>query len=335
MTSTFQGHDIVVIGASSGGVDALMRIAAGLPSDLPASVFIVLHQEPGVASRLPELLSRRGPLRATLAMHGEAIVPGRIYVAPPDNHLMLRPGYMHVVRGPKENGHRPSVDALFRTAAVVYGSRVIGVVLTGYLDCGTAGMMSIKARHGLAVVQDPRDAAVSDMPQSVMTHIAVDHVAPLRDIPGLLARLVAEPAGTESARIPGALMEIEGDEPGVAAEIVCPTCQGKLTESRLDGFQLFRCHIGHAFSLESIAAEQADEVERALWAALRALEEGAALARRLAASTKGQLRQKFEEKVDAQAQQAQVIRRILLRGESRPEAMERSTHVPEPTGDGE
>jgi two-component system chemotaxis response regulator CheB len=241
-------------------------------------------------------------------MHGEATVPGRIYVAPPDNHLMLRPGYLHVVRGPKENGHRPAVDALFRTAATVYGPRVIGVVLTGYLDCGTAGMLSIKARGGLAVVQDPRDASVSDMPQSVVEHVEVDHIAPLRDIPGLLSRLASEPAGAAPAHLPGALMELEGDEPGVAAEIVCPSCQGKLTESALNGFQVFRCHVGHAFSLESVAAEQADEIERALWAAVRALEEGAALSRRLAAGASGHLRQRFEEKEAAQAQQAHVIR---------------------------
>jgi two-component system chemotaxis response regulator CheB len=135
MTAPLQGHDIVVIGASSGGVEALLQIVAGLPSDLPASVFIVLHLDPGFVSKLPELLSQRGPLRATHAVHGEAIAPGRIYVAPPDNHLMLRPGYMHVVRGPKENGHRPSVDALFRTAAMVYGSRVVGVCS---LDISTA-----------------------------------------------------------------------------------------------------------------------------------------------------------------------------------------------------
>jgi two-component system chemotaxis response regulator CheB len=335
MTAPLQGHDIVVIGASSGGVEALLQIVAGLPSDLPASVFIVLHLDPGFVSKLPELLSQRGPLRATHAVHGEAIAPGRIYVAPPDNHLMLRPGYMHVVRGPKENGHRPSVDALFRTAAMVYGSRVVGVVLTGYLDCGTAGMMSVKARGGLAVVQDPRDASVSDMPQSVVTHVAVDHVASLRDIPGLIARLVAEPARAEAAHVTGALMELEGDEPGVAAELVCPTCQGKLTEARLNGFHLFRCHVGHAFSLESIAAEQADEVERALWAAVRALEEGAALAGRLASRADGRLRQKFEEKQEAQAQQAHVIRRILLGGGglSRTDARDADASVPELDGD--
>jgi two-component system, chemotaxis family, protein-glutamate methylesterase/glutaminase len=328
----------VVIGASAGGVDALSQLVAGLPSNLPAAVFLVLHVEPSFASRLPELLSARGPLRAKHAIHGEPIVPGRIYIAPPDNQLMLRPGYLHVVRGPKENGHRPAVDALFRTAAMAYGPRVIGVVLTGYHDCGTAGMMSIKARGGLAVVQDPRDATVPEMPQSVVTHVAVDHVAPLREIPGLLSRLAGEPAGAAPSHLPSALMEMEGDEPGVAADLVCPTCQGKLTETRLNGFQTFRCHVGHAFSLESVATEQADEVERALWAAVRAIEEGAALARRLAASTHGYLRQKFDEKEELQSQQANVIRNILLGGDglSRADAAEvtSSASAPDATNGG-
>ena len=147
-----------MVGASSGGIEALSQLVAGLPADLPAAVFLVLHMQPGFRSVLPELLSRRGPLRAAHAIHGEPIVPGRIYLAPPDNHLTLRPGGLQVVRGPKENGHRPSIDALFRTASVAYGPRVIGVVLTGYLDCGTAGLLSIKARGGKAIVQDPRDA---------------------------------------------------------------------------------------------------------------------------------------------------------------------------------
>jgi two-component system chemotaxis response regulator CheB len=307
-------RDILVVGASSGGVDALSALVAGLPRDLEAAVFLVLHTRAGFASTLPELLSQRGPLRATHAVHGESITPGRIYVAPPDNHLMLRPGYLHVARGPKENGHRPAVDVLFRSAAASYGPRVIGVVLTGHLDCGTAGLLSIKARGGLAVVQDPRDAAVPAMPASAAAHVAVDHVAPLRALPALVARLVREPAGPWPTQLPGALAAIEGAETGLAAELVCPSCQGKLTQAQLGGFRLFRCHVGHAFSLESIAAEQAESVERALWAAVRALEESAALSGRLALTSHGELRQRFAEKKDSQGQQADLIRRILTHG---------------------
>jgi two-component system chemotaxis response regulator CheB len=280
--------------------------------------------QPGFASTLPDVRARRGPLRAAHALHGEPIVPGRIYVAPPDNHLMLRPGFMQVVRGPKENGHRPAIDPLFRTAAVAYGSRVVGVVLTGNLDCGTAGLLSIKARGGVAVVQDPTDAEVMAMPMSAIKHVDVDHVEPLDDIPALVTRLVNEPAGAWPAHLPGALVEMEGDEPGVAADIVCPICQGKLTESEVEGFHVFRCHVGHSFSLESVAAEQAEEVERALWAAARALEESASLAGRLATTGSGPLRQRFAEKAEAQMRDAALIRRILLSGGvlARPDAAE-------------
>lgn len=314
MTGEAAHHDIVVVGASSGGIDALAQLVAGLPADLPAAVFMVLHVEPGFSSMLPELLSRRGPLRAAHAIHGEPITPGRIYLAPPDNHLMLRPGFLQVVRGPKENGHRPSVDALFRTASTAYGPRVIGVVLTGHLDCGTAGLLSIKSRGGLAIVQNPREAEVVSMPRSAIEHVSVDHVATLQDIPALVTRLVHEPAASWPPHLPGALAEVEGDEPGVAADLVCPICQGKLTETQINGFQMFHCHVGHSFSLESVAAEQAEEVERALWSASRALEESAALSARLAATAPGNLRQRFAEKEQAQMRDAQLIRQILLAG---------------------
>jgi two-component system chemotaxis response regulator CheB len=318
-------RDIIVIGASAGGVQALSELAAGLPPGLPAAVFVVVHTASGFPSTLPELLTRRGPLRATHALHGEEIVRGRIYVAPPDNQLLLRPGYLHVVRGPKENGHRPSVDALFRSASAAYGPRVIAVVLTGHLDCGTAGLLSVKARGGIAVVQDPADASVPEMPRSALRHAAIDHVAPLSEIPPLLARLTRERVVPKEAPLPaGDLGELEGDEPGVPADIVCPQCQGALSFSELGGFEFFRCHVGHTFTLEGLAVEQAEEVERALWAAARALEEGAAVARRARARTTGDVQRSLAEKEETQAQQAQLIREMLLRRDlpSRAEAVE-------------
>lgn len=305
------GHDIVVIGASVGGVQTLLQLAEGLPHDLPAAVFVAMHSRPDAASTLPELLSRRGRVPATHALHGEPIDMGHLYVAPPDNHLVVRPGRLEVVRGPKENGHRPAVDVLFRTAAASYGPRVIGMVLTGHLDCGTAGLLSIKARGGLAVAQEPADAKAPSMPRSAIEHVEVDHVAPMRDIPALIDRLVRTPAGPWPATLPPALARLEGEELGAAAEVVCPACQGKLTVSEMNGFHVFRCHVGHAFSLSSLAAEQAEEVERALWAAARALEEGAALSRRLAGSLRGDLSRRFDEKEHAQLRDADVVRRLL------------------------
>src|SRR5262249_33279375 len=195
-----------------------------------------------------------------------------------------------------------------------YGPGVIGVVLTGSLDCGTAGLMSIKARGGIAVVQDPRDAQIPEMPQSAVAHLQVDHVVPLREIAPLLGELVRRPVADRTVHVPSELREIEGDEPGVPADLVCPLCQGRLTESEMNGYQSFRCHVGHAFSLEAMAVEQAEETERALWAAVRALEESATLARRLASSAPSDMRRRFEEKQEAQTQNADLIRRILLSG---------------------
>src|SRR6185312_13505654 len=211
-------RDIVVVGASEGGIDALSGFVAALPAELPAAVFVAVH-------------SRPGPLRARYAIHVDRIVKGRIYVAPPDTHLQLRPGYIQVVRGPKENGFRPSVDALFRTASIAYGPRVIGVLLTGNLDCGTAGLLSIKARAGLALVQDPREAAVPAMPRSAIQHVTVDHVAGVASLARLVATRAAESPDRALEKVPLEIAELEGDELGVSAEIVCPICQGKLTET--------------------------------------------------------------------------------------------------------
>jgi len=307
------GHDIIAIGASAGGVELLLDLVQQLPADLPASVFIVVHVTPNQPSVLPDLLTHRGPLPAKHPLHGEKIVPGQIYVAPPDNHLMIRQGSMAVVRGPKENGHRPAADVLFRTAAASYGPRVIGVVLSGYLTCGTAGMMSIKARGGLGIVQSPETALAHDMPQSVIDNVAVDHIIDPAQLPELLARLVRMPAGPE-IQPDTFIKQLEGHEPGTAVEIACPLCDGVLTEAQRDAYHHFRCHVGHAFSLDSLVREQSEAVERALWAAIRALEESAALSSRLSMRETGDLRERFTEKANSQQDNAELIRQIVLHG---------------------
>ena len=312
-------RDIIVIGASAGGVEVLLDLAEELPAGLPASLFVVIHLPAGGASVMPELLSRRGPLPASHPVHGEAIAPARIYVAPPDAHLMVRRGSVGVVRGPKENGHRPAVDPLFRTASWAYGPRVIGVVLSGHQDCGTAGMMSVKARRGLAVVQDPSTAAAPEMPESVLRRVPVDHVVHPLELPGLLVRLSAEAVvePEERGAPAGDIEVLEGARAGSPVELVCPACQGVLTEARPGEFEHFRCHVGHTFSLEALVREQSEEVERALWAAVRSLEESAALSRRLASRTADEdLRRRFLEKGATQLGQAGVIRKVLLEGAS-------------------
>jgi two-component system, chemotaxis family, protein-glutamate methylesterase/glutaminase len=313
-------HDIVTIGASAGGVEVMLDMVADLPHDLPAALFLVVHIPPDYSSALPELLANRGPLPARHALHHEKIVPSTIYVAPPDNHMQLRSGLIEVVRGPKDNGHRPAVDVLFRTASAAYGSRVIGVVLSGYQDCGTAGMMSIKARGGLGVVQDPASATAPDMPASVLAKMSVDHVVHPLELPGLLTKLVGTPAGATVE--PGAFVhQLEGSELGTRADVVCPICEGVLTEAQPGVFQHFRCHVGHAFSLESLVREQGEEMERVLWAAVRALEESSAFAQRLSHTERNpQLRRRFAEKAATHMQQAEYIRQMLLHSDMLGEA---------------
>jgi two-component system chemotaxis response regulator CheB len=305
-------HDIIVIGGSAGALDVLFQLVAGLPADLPAAVFVVIHTYPRSASTLPELLSQRSPLAARHPLHGEAIRPGHIYVAPPDNHLMLTASAMEVIRGPKENGHRPAVDALFRSASMSHGSRVVGVVLSGYQDCGTAGMLSIKARGGLSVIQAPDSAQAPDMPRSVLSTVPVDHVVAPAELGPLLARLATKPAGAE-LQPDRAVSQLEGSAPGTPAEIVCPLCHGVMKEAQIGVFEHFRCHVGHTFSLDRLLREQSYEVERALWAAARALEESSAMSQRISGE-RSELRSRFIEKAMTQQQHAQLIRQLILHG---------------------
>lgn len=302
-------HDIIVIGASAGGLEALLDIVPDLPADLPASLFIVVHSHAAFPSTLPEILSAHGKLPATHPVHGEPVRPGRIYVAPPDNQLYLRLGTIDVVRGPRENGHRPAVDALFRTASAAYGPRVVGVVLSGYLDCGTAGMMSITARGGIVVVQDPETAAAPDMPRHVLERVKVDHVARPLDMPGLITRLASTPA--PAPREPDApVKQLEAGIGTAVGEVVCPHCQGVMTE--VEHLGEFQCHVGHRFSLESLVREQGESLERALWSAVRALEEAAAMSRRLVISAKGDMASRFAEQARTYQVHAGVIRDVLL-----------------------
>lgn len=309
-------RDVIVVGASAGSLDVLFELVGELPADLPASLFVVVHTVADRVSPLPELLSRRSALPALHPLHEQKIELGHIYVAPPDNHLLLRNGTMQVVRGPKENGHRPAADALFRTASAAYGPRVVGVVLSGYQDCGTAGMMSIQARGGLCVVQEPESAEVSEMPRNVIARVPeVDHIVHPRELPALLVRLSREPAGQPSQ--PSlAIHQLEGHKSGSPAELVCPICSGVLTVAEVGSFQQFRCHVGHTFSLSALVSEQNEEMERALWAAVRSLEESSALSQRLSLTERGDMRARFAEKARTQAHQADLIRGILLHSAS-------------------
>src|SRR3954452_25264552 len=189
--------DIVVVGASAGGMQALEHLVAGLAADLPGAVFVVLHLAPGLRSVLPQVLNRAGPLRAEFPADGDPVKPGRIYVAPNDHHLLLERGYIRVTKGPKENRFRPAVDPLFRSAAYIYGPRTIGIVLSGALDDGSAGLWAIKLRGGTAIVQDPTDAMHRSMPLNALDNVQVDYTVPVAQMGALLGRLTREQTAPE------------------------------------------------------------------------------------------------------------------------------------------
>ncbi len=271
------GHNIIVVGASAGGVEAFITLVSSLPADLPAAVFIVLHIPAQSFSVLPAILTRSGPLVAFHPKDGDTIEQGKIYVAPPDHHLMISRGSVRVVRGPKENRHRPAIDPLFRSAATTYKQRVIGVVLTGSLYDGTAGLLAIKQGGGLAVVQSPEDALYPSMPLHALQDVKVDYVLPMREIGALLVRLAHEPVpeleedGTSEdieveIKMATFGMETIHDEhkAGTPSAFSCPDCGGVLWEINDGDLLRFRCRVGHAFSVESMISGQADEIEAAL-----------------------------------------------------------------------
>lgn len=321
-------HDVIVVGASSGGVQALTEIASGLQPDLSAAVFVVLHVPPDAPSQLPAILNRAGPLPAAHAVDGEPIRRGRIYVAPPGLQTYVEKGRIRVRRGPRENAHRPAIDPLFRTAAHHYGKRVIGVVLSGALDDGAAGLAAVKKGGGLAIVQDPADAAVPDMPMHALEAANVDHCLPLAGIAPLLLRLVKTmvDATTLPGEVPLETVEeapvgneaMRSDQLGPPSNFTCPDCQGTLYEIDDGTTVRFRCRVGHGYSAETMIGAQGDGVERALWAALRALEERSALMKKLASYARRRghdaIAESFDQRSDRIENDVRVLHGVITTG---------------------
>ncbi|MEZ2440230.1 chemotaxis protein CheB [Chitinophaga sp. RCC_12] len=281
-----QTRNIIVIGASAGGFEAIKTITSGLPPDFPAAIFIVWHISADVTGVLPRIINKQKRLPAINAVDKEPVKLGHIYVAPPDRHLILERGCMRVTRGPKENRFRPAVDPLFRSAAYAYGSRVIGIILSGALDDGTAGLWSVKQRGGLTIVQTPEDAEVPSMPQHAIQEVAVDHVVPVSDIAGLLVKLTAEPLpdhSDEKDNNEAVRKEIEiavheklpeaGIIFGDLTAFSCPECHGVLAALHEGGRLRYRCHTGHAFSESSLLSAITEDIENNLWNTTRGLEE--------------------------------------------------------------
>jgi two-component system, chemotaxis family, protein-glutamate methylesterase/glutaminase len=325
-----RGRDIVVVGASAGGVEALSQIVAQLPANLTAAVFVVLHIAPSGTSVLPSILTRRGQLPAVHAVDGDAIEPGRIYVAPPDHHLLVEPDAIRVVRGPKENGYRPAIDPLFRTAARTFGGRVVGVILSGVLDDGTAGLNTVKEHGGRTLVQHPEDALYGGMPESAIEFVGPDRVLPASELGAAIVEYTREDAPPAAvAHNPGPpqdqLLEdsfervdrgaSDSPQPGVSSGFTCPDCGGGLWEAYEGEATVFRCRTGHAFGSDALLASQSSVVEAAMWAAIRALEERAAMTRRMAGRFRARGRrvtaERFERQANAAVEQAVTIRRAL------------------------
>ncbi len=317
-------RDIIVIGASAGGVEALQKLVSGFPHDLQAVVLIVLHVWARAESFLPHLLSKAGPLPAEHPRDNEIPQYGRIYVAPPDLHMLIEDGRIRLVRGPKENMHRPAVDVLFRTAAQCFGPRVLGILLTGYGGDGAAGLVSIERRGGLTIVQDPIESRAPGMPESALRILQPDYCLSVAEIPPVVNRIAHQelapgthqPAVHECVVESGDAMANEVDLSYAQTEspsgFICPECGGALWERTEDGAKKFRCRIGHAYSPDSLLDAENESVEAALWNAVRSLEESAAIARRVAQLMPAGAAE-FEEKAKERNRHAEVIRGLLSR----------------------
>ena len=348
-------RNLIVIGGSAGAVEALTLLVATFPQDLDAAVCVVVHRPAYVRSSLAEILSRAGPLPAVSAAQGMHLQPGRIHVAATDHHLLVERrgdprrraateipslGTLRVTRGPKENRARPAIDPLFRSAALSFGPRAIGVLLSGALDDGTAGLWAIRDRGGLAVVQDPADAAMASMPASALTEVGADHVARATELGALLGRLTRLPidaaavaewaaSGDDELRREVAMAAIDDDTHerperyGVPSRFACPDCSGSLWDtSNGRGPIRLRCSVGHAYSPAGLADAQNEQIEHGLWAAVRALEDKAAFARLRAARASDRgltaVALQYEAEVEATLAQAAAIRGVLRLDTSAP-----------------
>jgi two-component system chemotaxis response regulator CheB len=284
-------RDIVVVGASLGGFEALRRLTAEIPAGFPGSLFVVQHIGPDAPSLLDRLLARTSKLPVSWAQDREQFAPGTVYIAPPDHHLLFEDGLLRLNRGPRENAVRPAIDTLFRSAAATHASRVVGVILSGLLDDGAAGLLAVHRAGGVTVVQHPEDAQFDEMPLSALMHGPIDHILPLAEIPALLDQLAR--TAVSAVEVPDDLVreasiaasyadaEEELNHLGTRSLFTCPACSGALWEVGRDGVPYYRCHIGHGYSLPALKRGQKLDIERALLVALRALEQRLRLIERI------------------------------------------------------
>jgi len=317
-------RNVIVIGTSAGGVEALCELNKHLPENLDASVFVVMHI--GAETMLPEILSRCGNLPAVAAEHEKRYKHGCIYCAPAQQHLSIKDGVTVLSRGPRENGHRPAVDVLFRSAARAHRSKVVGVVLSGGRDDGSAGLFAIKARGGVAIVQDPNEATAPNMPRNALNLTEVDFCLPLRQIADVLVQLTNGKATniTESPN-GGTIMDDQAtaehptsEPPGDQIPVTCPECDGPLYAVKDGEIALFQCFVGHRFSPESFSEEHTQALERALWTAIRKLKERVVLHKQLVEGKRRnngetELMKRLEESVVIAESDLKLLHEILER----------------------
>jgi two-component system chemotaxis response regulator CheB len=320
---------LIVIGASLGGIEALITLVRGLRADFPAALAIVQHVPAGDQSHLPEILAKAGHLPVSRARDGEPIRGGHVYVAPNDWHLLIAPGRLKLSRSARENRFRPAIDPLFRSAARTYGARVIGVLLSGGLDDGVAGLLAIRSAGGVAIVQDPADALLSILPRNAINISGADYVVPVAQMTELLDQLVRAPAVTRGEQkpmdpidqMPAAVdRDMEAQERnerlGTSSVYSCPECGGVLWQVDQQEIVRFRCHVGHAYYGEQLLEDQADALEAALWTAVRTFRERSTLSRHLALTeqSKGNTESaaRYEETASLADRHGDVIRKFLL-----------------------
>jgi two-component system, chemotaxis family, protein-glutamate methylesterase/glutaminase len=331
--ATMFAHDLIVVGTSAGGLEALRGIVGALPEDLPAAILIVMHMSPQGPYLLPEILRKTSRLEIAKAVDGAPIEQGKIYIAPPDLHLLVKADQLALSRGPKENRSRPAIDPLFRTAAAAYGPRLVGVILTGMLDDGTAGLAAVKQQGGVSVVQDPLDALYPSMPESALRYVGGDFVLPVSQIAALLARLAREPIEVPERTPASRLLEVECrfvemetmsmkdmDIIGSHAGVSCPECHGPMWKIKDGTRERYRCHVGHAYSAQTMAAGQVEAQETHLWQALRLMKERVSLIWELRSHAQNEKREKdagvYEAKVAQLQKNIALIQTMVEEGDA-------------------
>lgn len=327
-------RNIIVIGASAGGFEAIKQLTAALPADLDAAIFIVWHMSPDITGILPQVINKQKKLLATNAIDYEPIVHNRIYVAPPDRHLLLENGIVRVTRGPKENRFRPAVDPLFRSAAYIYGSRTIGIVLSGALDDGTSGLWTIKNRGGIAIVQEPAEAEVPSMPENALAAVEVDYRLSIAEMVPLLVKLTAQTVekvkeismeeqkktaievriATQDQALELGVLEL-----GKLTPYACPECHGVLSAIKEGEIIRYRCHTGHAYSADSLLTTITEKIEDTLWSAIRGVEESIILLNNLgdhyAEKNQPKLAAMYFKKAKEAESRADIVRQTVFNHE--------------------